>query len=161
MRLNTVHERRTDVQTTMEETRSNMKRQLASKSSVSEENAALQSQIEQLEASVRGWKTKEKEARSELDGWLKEEKSKDGVVRQRRLLHCRCRHADIQSDKERRELQKELRSVKVDLQQKTDEAVDLQEELSALRDLSKEREKQLKAKLRAAERGREDSVEVS
>jgi len=49
------------------------------------------------------------------------------------------------------------------VQRKTDELADAQEELAAAKELSKEREKHLKSKLRAAieERGRLASVEVS
>lgn len=54
-----------------------------------------------------------------------------------------------QSDKEKKDLQIQLRSTKADLQRKADELADLQEEMSALKEASREREKALKAKIKA------------
>lgn len=67
-----------------------------------------------------------------------------------------------QSDKEKKDLQIQLRSTKADLQRKADELADLQEEMSALKEASKEREKALKAKIKAVyeEHGRA-AVDVS
>lgn len=41
----------------------------------------MESKVENLEAKVRGLREREKEARSELEGWLREEKGKEGSVR--------------------------------------------------------------------------------
>ena len=88
-------------QAELETARASIKRQTASSakssagmSSAQEENAALLAQVAQLEASVRGWKAKEREARAELDGWLKEEKSKDGAVSKATRRHVRQRSED-------------------------------------------------------------------
>ena len=77
---------------------------------------------------------REKEARSELDGWLRDEKSKD--------------HS---TDKEKRELKLALKSTKAELALKTEELQDVQEELASLKETSKERERGLKAKLKEAQ----------
>lgn len=69
----------------------------------------------------------------------------------------------FQVDKEKRELQSALRTAKTDLLKKNEELVDVQEELATLRESSKEREKVLKAKYRAAteEGERLAGIEVS
>jgi hypothetical protein len=55
-----------------------------------------------------------------------------------------------------------LRNAKNELQRKSEELVDVQEELSGLKEISKEREKALKGKLRdaTAERDRLIGIEV-
>lgn len=67
-----------------------------------------------------------------------------------------------QVDKEKRELQSALRSAKIELQKRTEELSDVQEELAMFKESSKEREKALKAKYRAAteERERLASIQV-
>lgn len=121
------------------------------------EITSLESKVETLEAKVRGLKEREKEARVELDGWLREEKGKEGSVSAVHLHHvlADARMMVEQVDKEKRELQTSLRSAKVELQKKSDELVDVQEELATLKETSKEREKVLKAKYRAANDERE------
>lgn len=66
-------------------------------------------------------------------------------------------------DKEKRELQSALRTARNEVQGKIDELADLQEELATFRESSREREKALKAKHRAAveEKDRLASIEVS
>lgn len=54
------------------------------------------------------------------------------------------------SDNEIRTLKAQLRSVKSDLDTKDGECVDLQEELASLKERSKEKEKELKSKLKAS-----------
>jgi len=121
----------------------------------------LEERVESLETKVRGLKQREKEARAELDGWLREEKGKEGSVRLSACLWFSG--VDVtEVDKEKRELQTAVRSAQSELQKKNDEFADVQEELSAFRESSKEREKALKAKYRAAteERERLASIEV-
>ncbi|KAK8861474.1 hypothetical protein IAR55_002295 [Kwoniella newhampshirensis] len=86
----------------------------------------LESKVQMLEAKVRGLKDREKEARSELDGWLREEKGKEGST-----------------DKEKRELQSQLRRTKEELEETKDE-------LEEVKRLGRDREKILKGKLRDA-----------
>jgi hypothetical protein len=45
-----------------------------------EDKVALMAKVELLEGSVRALKEREKEARAELEGWLREEKSKENGV---------------------------------------------------------------------------------
>ncbi|CAD6583673.1 MAG: hypothetical protein TREMPRED_003614 [Tremellales sp. Tagirdzhanova-0007] len=108
------------------------------------EIARLEGRVDGLETKVRGLKEREKEARAELDGWLREEKGKEGSV-----------------DKEKRELQSGLRAARIELQKKNEDLNDVQEELATVRESSKEREKVLKAKYREAteERDRLASIE--
>ncbi|KAK4688070.1 hypothetical protein P7C73_g2034, partial [Tremellales sp. Uapishka_1] len=103
----------------------------------------LETKIEKLEDKVKGLKEKEREARSELDNWVREEQGKEGSV-----------------DQEKKELSTTLRNTKNELQKKNDEISDLQEELLSLKETSKEREKTLKAKYREAKAEAERLVAV-
>ncbi|KAL1409543.1 hypothetical protein Q8F55_003527 [Vanrija albida] len=87
---------------------------------------------------------KEKEAQAEIKRLLSEERP------------------DPSADSDKAELKAQLRTAKVDVAKKTEEAADLAEELSVLKETSKEREKALKAKYREAqeERNRLAVVEV-
>ena len=65
----------------------NQDKQLAKTQSDLEDTRAdanrLQERVDSLEVKVRRLKEREKEARAELDGWLREEKGKEGSVRRR------------------------------------------------------------------------------
>jgi hypothetical protein len=114
-------------------------------SSASTEKAKLESRIASLESKLAKSQSRETDLQAELESVMNDDKSKDGLA-----------------DKERKELQKELRSVKADLKRKEDASTDLQEEVDATVEGYKERERQLKARLKAAQgdgaRSRQDEV---
>ncbi|WOO79546.1 Laminin subunit beta-2 [Vanrija pseudolonga] len=89
-------------------------------------------------------KEREKEAQAEIKRLLSEERP------------------DPAADSDKAELKAQLRAAKVEAAKRTEEASDLAEELSVLKETSKEREKALKAKYREAqeERNRLAAVEV-
>ena len=69
----------------------------------------------------------------------------------------------FQVEEEKAQLKRSLRDIKSDLAKKNEQLTDLSDELSALREASKEREKTLKSKVKEAlmERDRLVGVEVS
>ncbi|EIW66816.1 hypothetical protein M231_01417 [Tremella mesenterica] len=97
------------------------------------EMTMLLEQLKNSENMIRGVREREKEARDELDNWLREEKDKEGST-----------------DKERRDLQLQLRKAQTELQRKAEEVQDVQDELATLRESAREREKALKTKLKEA-----------
>lgn len=78
-----VHQRAADIKN-KKLLSSNQDKQLAKAQSDLEDARAeitrLEEKAETFEVKVRGLKEREKEARAELDGWLREEKGKEGSV---------------------------------------------------------------------------------
>lgn len=108
--------------------------------SVQQEVQALKAKLSTLETKLKASTAREKELKTDLEEAMSNAQKGS-------------------TDQEKRELQKSLRETKTALERKTDELSDLQEELQ----LSKEREKALKTKVKdaALERARLVGVEVS
>ncbi|WWC68741.1 uncharacterized protein I206_102675 [Kwoniella pini CBS 10737] len=98
----------------------------------------LESKIENLETKIRLLKEKEKEQKNELDNWLKDEKSKTSSV-----------------DKNKKEFMSQIRTLKNDLQQKSEQLEELTEELEEQKRSTKDRERTLKSKIREANEERD------
>ncbi|KIR39812.1 hypothetical protein I307_02574 [Cryptococcus deuterogattii 99/473] len=97
----------------------------------------LEDKVASLETKVRGLKDREKEARSELESWLREEGSASKY------------------QKEKKESQIQLRAMKSELEKKKEEIEELKEELEEAERSGKEKEKVLKKRLRDANEEKE------
>lgn len=101
------------------------------------EISTLEDKVASLETKVRGLKDREKEARSELESWLREEGSASKY------------------QKEKKESQVQLRAMKSELDKKKEEIEELKEELEEAKRSGKEKEKVLKKRLRDANEEKE------
>ncbi|WVQ74524.1 hypothetical protein IAR50_004125 [Cryptococcus sp. DSM 104548] len=97
-------------------------------SSARSEVAVLQAKVESLESKARALKASEKEARSELENWLREEGSASS-----------------------KQKETQLRTLKSDLEKRQEEVEELKEDLREAKKDSKDREKLLKSKLKEAQ----------
>ncbi|WRT65578.1 uncharacterized protein IL334_002523 [Kwoniella shivajii] len=107
------------------------------------EITSLESKVDTLENKVKSSKEREKEARGELDNWLRDEKSKMGS-----------------SEKSQKDLTNQLRSLKNQLEKKTEELEETKDELEETKRSYKDREKVLKTKIREANGERDNLLGV-
>ncbi|WWC60188.1 uncharacterized protein I303_102753 [Kwoniella dejecticola CBS 10117] len=103
----------------------------------------LESKIETLETKVKLLKEKEKEQKAELDNWLKDEKSKTSSV-----------------DKNKKEYMSQIRTLKNDLQKRSEQLEEAVEELEEHKRFAKDRERTLKIKIREANEERDKLLGV-
>ncbi|WVW80019.1 hypothetical protein I302_101992 [Kwoniella bestiolae CBS 10118] len=99
----------------------------------------LENKVELLETKVKTLREREKEAKGELENWLKDEKSKNGSM-----------------EKSKKEFMNQIRMLKSDLSKKDEEL----EEFEEFRRSAKEREKTLKMRLKEANEERDRLVGV-
>ncbi|OCF74860.1 hypothetical protein I204_03703 [Kwoniella mangroviensis CBS 8886] len=131
------------LQTTSSQNSSNATKELLSTqmelSSAKSTIGSLENKIEILETKVKTLREREKETKSELERWLKDEKSKNGSM-----------------EKSKKEYMTQIRSLKSDLLKKEEEL----EEFEEFKRSSKEREKTLKMRLKEANEERDRLVAV-